>query len=87
MFSKNRLFKKNSLPSLFFNLLPCPLEIAFREFYWDDLLAIDLKFTKQLNLSSIFSIFSKFSMKIVGGDNVTHLVTKIPVSLLVLDMC
>ena len=46
------------------------------------LLLIDLKFTIQLDLSNIFSILYNFSTKIVGGDNVTHLVTKIPMSLL-----
>ena len=46
-----------------------------------NLLLIDLKFTIQLDLSNIFSILYNFLMKIVAGDNVTHLVTKIPVSL------
>ena len=49
-----------------------------------NILVIDLNFTKQLNLSSIFSILYKFSTKIVGGDNVNHLVTKVTMPLLVL---
>ena len=49
------------------------------------LLLIELKFTIQLNLSSIFNILYNFSTKIVGGDNVTYLVTKIPMSLLMFE--
>ena len=76
------IFKKIPLPSQFLNLLPNRFEIAFRAVCYVSLLLIDLKFTIQLDLSIIFSILYNFSTKIVGGDNVTYLVTKIPVSLL-----
>ena len=78
------IFKKIPLPSQFLNLLPNRFEIAFRAVCCVSLLLIDLKFTIQLDLSNIFSILYNFSMKIVGGDNVTHLVTKIPMPLLYL---
>ena len=70
------------MPSQFLNLLPNRFETAFRAVCCVSLLLIDLKFTIQLDLSNIFSILYNFSTKIVGGDNVTHLVTKILVSLL-----
>ena len=69
------------MPSQFLNLLPNRFETAFRAVCCASLLLIDLKFTIQLDLSNIFSILYKFLMKIVGGDNVTPLVTKIPMPL------
>ena len=78
------IFKKIPLPSQFLNLLPNRFEIAFRAVCCFNIFVIDLKFTIQLDLSNIFSILYNFSTKIVGGANVTYLVTKIPMSLLAL---
>ena len=74
---KKLKFLKILLSSLSFNFLPNPFEIAFRAVCRVNLLVIDLKFTKQSNLSSIFSIWYMFLTKIVGGDNVNNQVTKI----------
>ena len=68
--------------SQFLNLIPNRFETAFRAVCCASLLLIDLKFTIQLDLSSIFSISYCFSTKIVGGDNVNHLMTKITMPLL-----
>ena len=68
------------MPSQFLNLLPNRLETAFRAACCVSLLLIDLTFMIQLDLwhlSNNFSILYIFSTKIVGGDNVNHLVTKI----------
>ena len=75
------IFKKIPLPSQFLNLLPNRFETAFRAVCCFNILVIDLKFTIQLDLSNIFSILYNFSTKIVGGDNVNHLVTKITMPL------
>ena len=53
--------RKTVLPLYTFILLPYTIEIVFQEVCFDNLLFINLKFSKQLNLSSIFTILYIFN--------------------------